>query len=107
MRDECNVTFAADAFARLTHRIGICDVTVGPGCLKLPSGLMEAYYSSIPIPASSVNCLLLGVILYERGAALAGHGTGKADYTVLQVGLRQSTLLTSCQRCFRRSFAGL
>ena len=32
MRDECNVTFAADAFARLTHREGICDVTVGPGC---------------------------------------------------------------------------
>jgi acetolactate synthase-1/2/3 large subunit len=32
MCDECNVTFAADAFVRLTHREGICDVTVGPGC---------------------------------------------------------------------------
>src|SRR5205809_5630276 len=49
MRDECNTTFAADAFARLTHQVGVCDVTVGPGCAKLPSGLMEAYYSSVPI----------------------------------------------------------
>ena len=32
MRDECNTTFAADAFARLTHRVGVCNVTVGPGC---------------------------------------------------------------------------
>jgi thiamine pyrophosphate-dependent acetolactate synthase large subunit-like protein len=30
MRDECNVPFAADAFARVTHRVGICDVTVDP-----------------------------------------------------------------------------
>jgi acetolactate synthase-1/2/3 large subunit len=70
MRDECNCTFAADAFARLTHRVGVCDVTVGPGCLKLPSGLMEAYYSSIPI-----LCLISELphswrYLYDRGAAL-------------------------------------
>ncbi len=70
MRDECNVTFAADAFARLTHRIGICDVTVGPGCLKLPSGLMEAYYSSIPILCIISELPVSWRHLYERGAAL-------------------------------------
>jgi acetolactate synthase-1/2/3 large subunit len=70
MRDECNVTFAADAFARLTHRIGICDVTVGPGCLKLPSGLMEAYYSSIPILCIISELPDSWRHLYERGAAL-------------------------------------
>ena len=70
MRDECNVTFAADAFARLTHRIGICDVTVGPGCLKLPSGLMEAYYSSIPILCIISELPVAWRHLYERGAAL-------------------------------------
>src|SRR5262245_6643170 len=70
MRDECNVTFAADAFARLTRRIGICDVTVGPGCLKLPSGLMEAYYSSIPILCIISELPVAWRHLYERGAAL-------------------------------------
>lgn len=70
MRDECNVTFAADAFARLTHRIGICDVTVGPGCVKLPSGLMEAYYSSIPILCVISELPVAWRHLYERGAAL-------------------------------------
>jgi len=70
MRDECNVTFAADAFARLTRRIGICDVTVGPGCVKLPSGLMEAYYSSIPILCIISELPVAWRHLYERGAAL-------------------------------------
>lgn len=70
MRDECNVTFAADAFARLTHRVGICDVTVGPGCVKLPSGLMEAYYSSIPILCIISELPVAWRHLYDRGAAL-------------------------------------
>ena len=51
MRDERNTAFAADGFARMTNRIGVCDVTVGPGAVKLPSGLYEAYTSSIPVLA--------------------------------------------------------
>jgi acetolactate synthase-1/2/3 large subunit len=70
MRDERNVTFAADAYARLTHKIGVCDVTVGPGCTKLPSGLMEAYYSSIPILCLISELPQAWRHLYERGAAL-------------------------------------
>jgi acetolactate synthase I/II/III large subunit len=70
MRDECNVTFAADAFARLTRQAGICDVTVGPGCVKLPSGLMEACYSSIPILCIISELPVAWRHLYERGAAL-------------------------------------
>ncbi|MBI4552900.1 MAG: thiamine pyrophosphate-binding protein [Candidatus Latescibacteria bacterium] len=48
-RDERNTVFAADGFARMSGRIGVCDVTVGPGAVKLPSGLFEAYASSIPV----------------------------------------------------------
>ncbi|MBM3261845.1 MAG: thiamine pyrophosphate-binding protein [candidate division Zixibacteria bacterium] len=51
MRDERNTVFAADGFSRMTGRIGVCDVTVGPGAVKLPSGLYEAYASSIPVLA--------------------------------------------------------
>ena len=50
-RDERTTAYAADAFARLTGRVGVCDATVGPGTAKLPSGLGEAYNSSIPVLA--------------------------------------------------------
>ena len=51
MRDERNAAYAADGYARISGRTGVCDATVGPGAIKLTSGLAEAYNSSIPIVA--------------------------------------------------------
>ena len=51
MRDERNAAYAADGYARISGRVGVCDATVGPGAIKLTSGLAEAYNSSIPITA--------------------------------------------------------
>ena len=51
MRDERNAAYAADGYARISGRVGVCDATVGPGAIKLTSGLAEAYNSSIPIVA--------------------------------------------------------
>ncbi|HSG34536.1 MAG TPA: thiamine pyrophosphate-binding protein, partial [Sphingomonadaceae bacterium] len=51
MRDERNAVYAADGYARLSGRVGVCDATVGPGAIKLTSGLAEALNSSIPIVA--------------------------------------------------------
>jgi acetolactate synthase-1/2/3 large subunit len=51
VRDERTTAYAADAYARLTGRVGVCDATVGPGAAKLPSGLGEALNSSIPVLA--------------------------------------------------------
>lgn len=51
MRDERAAVFAADAFARATGRIGVCDATVGPGATNLVSGLAEARMASIPVLA--------------------------------------------------------
>jgi len=51
MRDERSAGFAADAYARLTGRVGVCDGTVGPGATNLVSPLAEAYCSSIPMIA--------------------------------------------------------
>jgi acetolactate synthase I/II/III large subunit len=51
MRDERSAAFAADAYARLSGRVGVCDATVGPGASNLVSGLLEAYTSSIPVLA--------------------------------------------------------
>ena len=51
VRDERSGAYAADAFARLTGRPGICDVTVGPGTTKLADGLVESHNASIPVIA--------------------------------------------------------
>jgi acetolactate synthase-1/2/3 large subunit len=51
MHDERSGAFAADAYARATGRIGVCDATVGPGASNLVSGLAEAYSSSVPVMA--------------------------------------------------------
>ena len=51
MRDERSAGYAADAFARCTGRVGVCDGTVGPGATNLVSPLAEAHCSSIPMLA--------------------------------------------------------
>ena len=51
VRDERSGAYAADAYARLTGRPGVCDVTVGPGTTKLTDGLVESYNASIPVIA--------------------------------------------------------
>lgn len=51
MRDERSGAFAADAYARATGTIGVCDATVGPGATNLVSGLVESYCASIPVLA--------------------------------------------------------
>ena len=53
VRDERSAGYAADAFARLTGRPGVCDVTVGPGTTKLRGvlerlGLVSASPSAAP-----------------------------------------------------------
>ena len=49
VRDERNGVYAADAYARLTGKPGVCDVTVGPGATKLTDGFVEAMNASIPL----------------------------------------------------------
>jgi acetolactate synthase I/II/III large subunit len=51
VRDERTAAYAADAFARLTGRPGVCDVTVGPGTTKLADGLVESLNASVPVVA--------------------------------------------------------
>jgi acetolactate synthase-1/2/3 large subunit len=51
MRDERSAGFAADAYARVTGKTGVCDATVGPGATNLVSPMAEAYNASIPLLA--------------------------------------------------------
>ncbi len=72
MRDERNAAYAADAYARLTGKPGICDVTVGPGANLLPAGFLEALNASIPMIGIIGELPLDWLPLKEKGIASQG-----------------------------------
>src|SRR5262249_39742572 len=51
INDERCGPFAADAYARVTNRPGICDGTLGPGATNLVTGLIESLNGGIPVVA--------------------------------------------------------
>ncbi|TDE34021.1 thiamine pyrophosphate-binding protein [Antarcticimicrobium sediminis] len=48
--ERCGV-FAADAYAKITGRVGLVDATLGPGATNLVTGLVEALNAGSPIVA--------------------------------------------------------
>jgi acetolactate synthase I/II/III large subunit len=61
-RDERSAAFMADAYARLSHKPGVCECPSGAGPLYALPGIAEADASSIP------------VIILTSDIALAGEG---------------------------------
>jgi acetolactate synthase-1/2/3 large subunit len=51
INDERCGSFAADAYARVTNRPGICDGTLGPGATNLVTGLVESLNAGVPMVA--------------------------------------------------------
>ena len=51
INDERTAAFAADAYARVTGRPGICDATLGPGATNLVTGLVESLNAGVPVIA--------------------------------------------------------
>lgn len=76
VRDERSAGYAADAYARLTGRPGVCDVTVGPGATKLADGLVESLNASVPVVA------IVGE-LPRDWAALRHKGVGSQGFDQL------------------------
>jgi len=48
INDERCGAFAADAYARVTNRPGVCDATLGPGATNLVTALVESLNAVIP-----------------------------------------------------------
>jgi acetolactate synthase-1/2/3 large subunit len=46
--ERCGV-FAADAYAKVTGRVGVCDATLGPGATNLVTGMVEALNAGSPL----------------------------------------------------------
>lgn len=72
VRDERSGPYAADAYARLTGKPGVTDVTVGPGTTKLPDGLVEALNASVPMIALVGELPLDWTSLRAKGVASQG-----------------------------------
>ena len=48
-RDERSAGYMADAYARVTHKVGVCEGPSGGGATYLLPGLVEANESSVPV----------------------------------------------------------
>jgi acetolactate synthase-1/2/3 large subunit len=51
VRHEQAAAHAADGYARITGKVGVCVATSGPGATNLVTGLATAYMDSVPIVA--------------------------------------------------------
>src|SRR3712207_2228728 len=51
INDERTGAFAADAYARVTNRVGFCDATLGPGATNLTTALVESLNAGTPVVA--------------------------------------------------------
>ena len=49
INDERAGVFAADAYAKVTGRVGVCDATLGPGATNLITGMVEALNAGSPL----------------------------------------------------------
>jgi len=59
-RHEQAAVYAAEAYSKVTGKVGVCYVTVGPGTANVVSAIQQAYLSCSPV------LLLLGGVEYEH-----------------------------------------
>jgi acetolactate synthase-1/2/3 large subunit len=76
MRDERAAACAADAYARLSGSVGVCDATVGPGATNIVSGIAEAYAASIPVLAVIAD--VRGDLVHLRRRAVVSQAVDQA-----------------------------
>lgn len=71
-RDERTAAHAADAYARVSGCVGVCDATVGPGAAQMPAGIAEAYGSSTAVVALIGDVATDSLNVADRGCAAQG-----------------------------------
>ena len=55
VRHEQSAAHAADAYARVSGRTGVCLATSGPGATNLVTGICTAYMDSVPMVVLTGN----------------------------------------------------
>lgn len=109
VRDERSSAYAADGYARVSGKVGVCDAAFGVGVLKLPSGLAEAYNSSIPVLGILSNAPRDWMVWNERGCTAQGVEQ-VSPFTPITKGTfrvtTQSTLPDTVRYSFQLASAG-
>lgn len=67
-RHEQGAAHAANAYARVTGKVGVCVATSGPGATNLITGIANAYMDSIPIVAitGQVDSSMIGTDAFQE-----------------------------------------
>jgi len=67
-RHEQGAAHAANAYARVTGKVGVCVATSGPGATNLITGIANAYMDSIPIIAitGQVDSSMIGTDAFQE-----------------------------------------
>ncbi len=67
-RHEQAAALAADGYARVTGKVGVCLATSGPGATNLVTGLANAYLDSVPVVAitGQVATSLMGTDAFQE-----------------------------------------
>ena len=67
-RHEQGVVHAADGYARVSGKVGVCLATSGPGATNLVTGIANAYLDSIPLVVltGQVSTFLLGTDSFQE-----------------------------------------
>ncbi|MCL2678971.1 MAG: biosynthetic-type acetolactate synthase large subunit [Dehalococcoidia bacterium] len=65
---EQGAAHAAEGYARVTGRVGVCFATSGPGATNLVTGIADAYLDSIPMVAftGQVGCPFIGKDAFQE-----------------------------------------
>ncbi len=68
VRHEQGAAHAAEGYAMVTGRVGVCIATSGPGATNLVTGLADAYMDSVPIVAitGQVNSSSIGTDAFQE-----------------------------------------
>lgn len=103
VRDERSSAYAADGYARISGKVGVCDAAFGVGVLKLPSGLAEAYNSSIPVLGILSNAPRDWMVWNERGCTAQGVEQ-VSPFTPIAKGTFRVTTQSSLPDTVRYSF---
>ncbi len=67
-RHEQGAVFAADGYARVTGKVGVCLATSGPGATNLITGIANSYADSVPLVAitGQVAANLIGTDAFQE-----------------------------------------
>ena len=105
-RHEQGAAHAADGYARVTGKVGVCLSTSGPGATNLVTGIANAYMDSIPMVAitGQVKTFLIGNDAFQESdvtgitRSITKHNYLVKDVTELAKTIREAFYIASTGR---------